>query len=64
MNCDCINLVETEILRKYEGAFQFCIAETLNDNFSVSFKLYMLNIQHKINIEVVYCPFCGKKVGK
>ena len=65
MNCDCINAVETEILRVYEGSFQFCNAETVNDNFSVSFRVGIPKFnEHKIKIEVVYCPFCCKKVGK
>ena len=65
MNCDCINTLETKILRKFNGKFQHCEAETSNGNFTVPFSAGIPNInEYRIKIEVVYCPFCGKKVGK
>jgi len=65
LNCNCINTVETEILRIYEGKFQSCRAETVNNNFAVFFSAGIPNInEHKIKFEVLYCPFCGNKVGK
>lgn len=65
MNCDCINLMEVEILKEYEGKFQHCEAETLNNNFLVYFRVKAFNMnEYQIGMEVTYCPFCGKKVGK
>lgn len=64
MNCDCINLMEVEILRKFEGKVQYCQVETINGNFSVAFLAKMPINEHRIRMEVTYCPFCGKKVSK